>query len=496
MSLPAGRSYWCCGNGKKPVEKAWKIADSTSRAFGSTRARRPKGAAEKVCCRGAHSMDDKFSELFDKWHVYTQKMSGLYVRLDVLFTDLGIAKGDIRIIAFISSVRHGEIKFYDSNGLADSSPQFLKTNDKNTTEEHLVELFNIKREQAIFAFENVSAHIKAYDEFGFVHQGHDICTYGIIIQSNQLESSKIVFELLNQISFYCKNVFDNEKFKIEEYMLANIVYVALKKQIDIDFYNTLASSSYERRVASGGILLISGTQQCDLKISFNETYPLEVKNVKQIRKLLEMTTDRFFLVSKNGHAIGIGDYGDISDNVELFTFNGHQRWSYYKNGKELLSYKEGKYNIIFDHHKNFIFNFPKNFISDSKYKYFNSILHEIRQQKHGTTLIISDEAQTEVERLCKFGRGYAIKPVDLKSPDSRALLSSITSIDGAIFLDTNFLCYGVGVILDGIAVSTGLSARGARYNSAQCYIDNKEHQKFTAVVVSEDETIDILHNKA
>jgi hypothetical protein len=180
----------------------------------------------------------------------------------------------------------------------------------------------------------------------------------------------------------------------------------------------------------------------------------------------------------------------------LFTFNGHQRWSYYKNAKELLSYKEGKYTFIFDNHRNFLFSFPKNFISDNNYKYFNSILHAIRQQKHGTILIISDEAQIEVERLCKFGRGYAIKPVDLKSPGGRTLLSSITAIAGAIFLDTDFLCYGVGVILDGIAVSTGLNARGARYNSAQCYIDNKEHQKFTAVVVSDDESIDILHNPA
>ena len=441
-------------------------------------------------------MDDKFAALFENWHVYMQKMGELYARLEALFTDLGIAKGDVRIIAFISSVRHGEIRFYDSNGIADSSPQFLKTNDKHMTEEHLITIFDITREQAIFTFENISAHMKTYDEFGFVHQGYDICAYGIVVQSNQLGYSKIIFELLNQISFYCKNVLENDKFEIEEYMLANIVYVALKKQIDIDFYNTLASSSYEKKVASGGILLISETQQCDLKIKFKETYPLKVKNVKQIRKLLEMTTDRLFLVSKNGHAIGIGDYGNISDTFELFTFNGHQRWTYYTNAKELLSYKEGKYTFIFGNYRNFIFNFPKNFISDSNYKYFNNILHEIRQQKHGTILIISDEAQTEVERLCKFGRGYAIQPVDLKLPGSRDLLSSLTSIDGAIFLDTDFLCYGVGVILDGIAVNTGLSARGARYNSAQCYIDNKDHQKFTAVVVSDDETIDILHNTA
>jgi hypothetical protein len=279
-------------------------------------------------------------------------------------------------------------------------------------------------------------------------------------------------------------------------MLSNLIYVALKKQIDIDFYNILASTHYEKRVASGGILLVEANQQCDLKIRFHETYPLDVKNVKQIRKLLEMTTDKkFFLVSKSGHAIGMGDYKDFSDNFELFMFNGHQRWSYHRNGKELLSYKAGEYTFIFDDNINFISHFPKNFIDESNHEYLNSILHEIRQQNRGSLLIISDGAQAEVERLCMFGRAYAIAPVDLKLPGNRDLLSSITAIDGAIFLDTSLFCYGVGVILDGIAVNTGLSARGARYNSAQCYIDNKGYAEVAAVVVSDDETIDIIYKK-
>jgi DNA integrity scanning protein DisA with diadenylate cyclase activity len=193
--------------------------------------------------------------------------------------------------------------------------------------------------------------------------------------------------------------------------------------------------------------------------------------------------------------IGLGDSGDVSGDFELFTFNGHQRWSYYRNEQELLSYKEGKYTYVFDNSKNFILNFPKNFISFENYQYLNVVLHEIRLKKHGTVLIITDDAQSEVERLCKFGRGYAIDPVDFKNPNKRSLLSSIILIDGAIFIDTSFLCYGVGVILDGIAVNAGLSSRGARYNSAQCYIDNQKHGQVTAVVVSDDETIDILYNE-
>ena len=441
-------------------------------------------------------MDDKFSELFDNWPSYMHKMGGLYERLGILLTDLGIAKNEVRIIAFINSVLRGEIRFYDSHGTSCSAGQCLKANEKYLLEEQLIELFNVKREQSLFTVDSRSTHFETYDEFGAIPRGHEeVYAYGVIIQYNQLESSKIIFELLNQISFYYKNVLDDKKFEIEEYMLDNLVYIALKKQIDIDFYNTLAAVHYEKKAASGGILLVNEIQEYNLKLHFEEKYPLEIKNVKQIRKLLEMTTDEFFLISKDGNVLGIGDYEYLNSDCELFLFNGHQVWSYYKSGKELLSYKEGKYTFIFDYNQNYISHFPKNFITKRNHEYLNSILHEIRQQKHGTLLIITDDAKYEVERLCKFGRGYAIKSIDLTMPGSRNLLQNITSIDGAIFIDTNLVCYGVGVILDGIAVKSGLSSRGARYNSAQCYIDNKDYEKFVAVVFSDDDTIDILYNK-
>jgi len=441
-------------------------------------------------------MGHKFSKLFENWHIYIQKMAALYARLGVLLTDLGIPKNDVKIIAFISSAWRNEMRFYDSNGVSNSLHKYFKTSDKLEIEDHLMELFNIKREQAIFSFDSSFDHINTYDEFGMISQGReDIYSYGIIIQCNQLKSSNIIFELISQISFFCKNILDDENFEVKEYMLENLVHIALKKQIDIDLCNILASMSYEKKVPFGGILLIDRIQQCNLKIGFSETYPFEIKNVKQIRKLLEMTTDRLFLVSKEANIIGIGDYGYSGDSVELLLFNGHQRWSYYKNGKEIVSYKEGKYTFIFDKNVNYISYLPDKFIKDIHHEYFNNILHKMANLNYGILLIISDEAQAEVERLCKFGRGFAIRPIDLKMPDNINLLSSITSIDGAIFTDTNLICYGLGMILDGIAVKTGLSSRGARYNSAKCYIDNKDYEKFVAVIISDDEIIDIIYNK-
>jgi hypothetical protein len=421
-------------------------------------------------------MDKKIAELFDNWQNYMQKMNELYTRVGVLLTDLGIASGTVRIITFASSAWRKEIRFCDSSKILQNSPQYIKTNEKLLAKEHLIDLFQTKPEFCIFNFDGRSAHIKSYDEFGLIPQMHDeIWHYGVVIQYPELESSKIIYELLTQLSVYCRNVLDEDKFEIKEYMLANLVHTALKKQIDIDFYNTLAASSYEKRVTFGGILLldedIDENRQCDLKIRFEEEYPLDIKNVRQIRKLLEMTADKFYLISKKGNVIGIGD---CDADCDLFQFNGHQTWSYHRSGKDLLTYKEGKYTFILSRNRNFISDFPKNFIKTSNAEHLNDILHEIRQQKHGTLLIISDDSQTEVERLCTLKRGYAIEPIDLKLPKNRSLLSNITSIDGALFIDTDFMCYGVGVILDGIAVKTGLSYRGARYNSAKCYIDKKK----------------------
>jgi hypothetical protein len=437
-------------------------------------------------------MDKKFSEIFDNWHFYMQKIDKLYERLWVFFTDLGIKKDEVKIIAFINSLWHNETKFYDSNKTSYTSPQCIKTGEKITAEENLSELFEINRKQSIFTFDVSPIQLEVYDEFGMVPQiNEENSFYGIAIQYHQINSSKVLYELLNQISIFCRNVLDNETFEIEDYRLANLVYTSLKTQIDVDFYNTLAASSYERRVAFGGILLVDEIQQCDLKIDFEEQYALDIKNVRQIRKMLEMTADGFYLIAKNGHVIGIGNYNGDCD---FFQFSGHQMWSYNKGVKELLIYNEGKYTFIFGDNKNFISDLPENFIDKYHSEHLNNILHTIKQQKYGTLLIISDEAKTEVERLCEMKRGYAIKPIDLKLQHNKKLLPNITSIDGAIFIDTNFFCYGVGIILDGIAIKAGMSSRGSRYNSAKCYIDNKDFEKFIAIVISEDETIDIIYN--
>jgi len=434
-------------------------------------------------------MEAKMTRLFDSWDQYLQKLEFASQRVIAHLSDIGIPAEDVRIIVLLSSEEYGELRYFDSTGKGSVIREYLDVAEESIAEERLSELLGICRENSVFCLDLYSIQRTAYDEFGIIHQDSgEVFASGAVIECPHLGSSGIVFELLTQFAQYFKIILDNENYEFREYTLANLVYASLKKSINVDVFNTLAASQYERRVAFGGIQLVDERGQYELMVSFREKYPLETKNVRQIRKLLEMTTDKLRLIVLDGQVIGLGD----SKGCGLFQFNGHQKWSYYSDGRELLIYKEGKYTLILSDKENFYSDFPEGFIKPGNAGHLNSILHEIRQQKHGTLLVITDEAETEVERLSMLGRGYAIAPIDLKKTENRKLLTSITSIDGAFFTDTNFVCYGVGVILDGIAIKPGLSYRGSRYNSAKCYIDGKESGKYVSVVVSEDETIDII----
>src|SRR2546423_4216973 len=77
-----------------------------------------------------------------------------------------------------------------------------------------------------------------------------------------------------------------------------------------------------------------------------------------------------------------------------------------------------------------------------------------------------------------------IAPIKL----SRALIRSITAIDGAVLMDQKGVCHAVGAILDGLATPAGDAARGARFNSSLRYVSGKA--ECMAVVVSEDGSVE------
>ena len=132
-------------------------------------------------------------------------------------------------------------------------------------------------------------------------------------------------------------------------------------------------------------------------------------------------------------------------------------------------------------------------ITDYGEKKILEIVEQAKRQSHGTTIIVTDHAASECERLKKANRAVGIQPVTV---DEKTILS-LSAIDGAMIIDPQGICYAIGAILDGATVNEGTIARGARYNSAITYVDYwssglaEEKIRAVAIIVSSDDTVDV-----
>jgi predicted phage gp36 major capsid-like protein len=109
----------------------------------------------------------------------------------------------------------------------------------------------------------------------------------------------------------------------------------------------------------------------------------------------------------------------------------------------------------------------------------SDLVHEASKATHGATLVISERAEAEAERLS--GSATLVVPEKL----SQLRLRRSSRMDGATLVDPSGTCHAIGVILDGEAQRDGDPSRGARYNSSNRYVKSAAHAVL-AVIVSED----------
>lgn len=268
----------------------------------------------------------------------------------------------------------------------------------------------------------------------------------------------------------------------------------------------VSSLSYEKSFSNGKILLlekdlilsIHNKPNINLLLTFEESIPLS--SHRHIRKLLELSKKNIYLVSDGDYVYSVAEFDEALYNrtheEHFFTvqFNSYYSWQLNHNGNKLMHVM---------HEEVFI---PKPRIS---YLYFYSefkkiypdvdtkkivnlykLVLEASKQVKGTILVISKNARSEAYRL--RNQGFVIESTYI----SNSTIMSITSIDGAVLLDVNGFCHGIGVILDGVATEKGDPSRGARYNSAIRYIEtistNEHYSDCVAIVISEDGDIDII----
>jgi len=283
---------------------------------------------------------------------------------------------------------------------------------------------------------------------------------------------------------------------------------------DIDLplhFNTVTkiSSLLYEKLRSNGRIAITKSKNKNPLVNFNEQVmePLNfnIESAKQIRKLLETTKDDLALLvcSHDKIIYGIGNPNDEENDVKyIFYLTGHMEWhmddysGLYNEGK-LLRYKLGNYYLATDEE-------VRSWYIQSKIheKNLRDIVHELLYESnvkafdHGGLIIISNDAENEVKRLCKLKRGFCIDKIeyDKLTDENLKLIRALSSIDGALILDMNGACHGIGLILDGVALYNGTPARGSRYNSAKTYIAQcaNKHIKAYGIIISSDGYIDII----
>lgn len=249
----------------------------------------------------------------------------------------------------------------------------------------------------------------------------------------------------------------------------------------------ISNYEYEGNVCKGKIVF---TDMRHNIVRFRENISISNANVKRIRKLLEMAQGATCLIASlsGNEIIGIGELRDYRDSY-LLEYLEANTWRLSYKEKCILQYTHGQYKIPKNEiDKDLFLEKCKNYFKDYDGGIFNVVVAAAKQS-HGAMIVITEKAKEETEKIVKDKKGTAIYEVNL-TKQSEAMSIAICSIDGAVMIDPQGMCTGVGLILANPDAGKGNPLRGARYNSAVNYVNN--HKNSIAVVISEDGMVDVL----
>jgi hypothetical protein len=256
--------------------------------------------------------------------------------------------------------------------------------------------------------------------------------------------------------------------------------------------NILSSLFYEGREGLGSLILAKPNSTC-LEYAVRFRTPVPLSEPRWARKILQMASERFALICSDGKIHGVGNIADTHppEQLDAFTVNflDHYQWEL-RLGPQVLMYsrfREPKLPQASTERVQFISNYLRLFKSASETDANNvwTLFEACMSLEHGTMLVVSEDAETEADRL--KDQGTPVEPV-LMTLD---LLHRVSGIDGSIILDPAGRCFAIGVILDGTATEDCSPARGSRYNSALRYVGVAPVPRM-AIVVSEDKTVDLV----
>ncbi|MHB1767873.1 MAG: DNA integrity scanning protein DisA nucleotide-binding domain protein [Phycisphaerae bacterium] len=256
--------------------------------------------------------------------------------------------------------------------------------------------------------------------------------------------------------------------------------------------NGFSSLPYEG-IEGVGRLIISRRSHPDIDVMVELLKPVGLRDYRAVRKLLEISESGQSLLSDSSTVYGLGrvlpSYNASLQNIFEIEITGHYQWRILHADQTLMEVTYDKPHLPKSRlsHDNFYSTVRRLFPStqvvdlDNLWRLVNAAIN----QRHGTMLVISVQAQSEIERLSR--QSTPVTPFTL-TPE---IMRSVSKIDGAVLVDPHGICVGIGVILDGLASAKGAPGRGARYNSAIRYTDTVLH-KTLAIVVSQDGSVDLV----
>ena len=247
-----------------------------------------------------------------------------------------------------------------------------------------------------------------------------------------------------------------------------------------------SSLTYERSSAKGHLIITSHDNlENKLKVTF--TNPVPLHETRSVRKILELTDETRALLTDGNSIYGLGECF-FAPNVAAITIEGHAKWSVTIDGTALMKVAYGHATLpkqMLD--KNLFRDVARREVGTVEIERLWDILQCALDNNHGTTIVVSEDPVSEIERLGQ--EALAIRPEYLDHRD----VARLGHIDGAIILGPEGRCYAFGVILDGLATTSSDRARGARFNSAVRY-QRTSNTGTMVIVISDDGTVDLIPN--
>lgn len=269
--------------------------------------------------------------------------------------------------------------------------------------------------------------------------------------------------------------------------VSGITYALTQQPSDLfRFANEISSLTYERSGAKGQ-LVVTGLDNLANKLKVTIENPVRLGETRIVRKMLELSDDTRALLTDGQVVYGLGECSSAPD-VARISIEGHAKWSLSVDDRTLIraTYEHAMLpRQILD--KDIFRDVAQRTVAGVEVERIWDIFQCALDNGHGTTIVVSENPVSEVDRLGQ--EALSIKPEFLDHKD----VARLGLIDGAIVLGPEGRCYAFGVILDGLATSSGDRARGARFNSSIRY--QRTLQIGTMVIViSDDGTVDLIPN--